>query len=275
MKLLVLGGNGMAGHMIVKYFDQKPEWDVYYTTRDQKEKRGIYLNVLMQSSLEEVIEKIKPDVVVNAIGLLNDNANNNKTAAFHVNSLLPHQLTPLVESYGGKLVHISTDCVFSGEKGDYTENDYKDGTSVYAKTKALGEVISHHHLTIRTSIIGPELKKNGIGLLLWFMNQSGAIKGYKNMMWNGVTTLELAKAIETLLQNNVSGLYHLGGEEKISKYDLLRMMQDVFKKEDVSIHPDEEIVLDRTIRNTRTDYRYAVPSYKEMLLELKEWMDVP
>ncbi len=272
MKMLVLGGKGMAGHVIVKYFQLQPSWNVYYTSRDDRDKDGIYLNVLMQSRLEQLIDSLKPDVVVNAIGLLNEKAEENRAAAFQVNSLLPHQLAKLTERYGGKLIHISTDCVFSGEKGDYTETDPIDGISVYAKTKALGEVISDRHLTIRTSIIGPEVKENGIGLFLWFMNQTGEIKGYKNMMWNGVTTLELAKAIDELLKRDINGLYHLASEDKISKYDLLKLIQEIFEKRDVVIKADEEIVMDRTIRNTRMDVNYLVPSYKEMLIELEKWM---
>ncbi|WP_347550646.1 SDR family oxidoreductase [Pseudalkalibacillus hwajinpoensis] len=273
MKILVLGGKGMAGHAIVKYFKEETSWDIFYTTRDAQDKNGFYLNVFMQSRLEEVIDSLQPDVVINAIGLLNERASENKSAAFQVNSLLPHQIAKLTERYGGKLIHISTDCVFSGEKGDYIETDTRDGNSVYAKTKALGEVISERHLTIRTSIIGPEVKETGIGLFQWFMNQTGEIKGYKNMMWNGVTTLELAKAIENLLQQNVTGLYHLGSDEKISKYDLLTLIQEVFNKHDVVIKPDEKIVLDRTVKSTRADFHYSVPTYKEMLIELRNWIN--
>ncbi|WP_270181670.1 dTDP-4-dehydrorhamnose reductase family protein [Alkalihalobacillus sp. CinArs1] len=272
MKLLVLGGKGMAGHMIVDYFQRKDGWDVSYTCRDSNS-GGIYLDVLIPSQVEELIDQMKPDIVINAIGILNQHAERNKTEAFQVNSLLPHQLAKLTKRYGGKLVHISTDCVFSGEKGDYTEFDSKDGTSVYAKTKAMGEVNDDSALTIRTSIVGPELKKDGIGLLLWFMQQKGEIKGYKNMMWNGVTTLELAKAIDCLLLNNVTGLYHLCVGEKVSKYELLHLFKNAFNKDDVRITPDEEVVLDRTIVNTRKDFIYTPPNYESMLKELKDWME--
>jgi dTDP-4-dehydrorhamnose reductase len=192
--------------------------------------------------------------------------------AFQVNSLLPHQLAKLIERQKGKLIHISTDCVFSGKKGDYTENDIPDGTSVYAQSKRLGEIISDNHLTIRTSIIGPELKEDGIGLFLWFMKQVGEIKGYKKVLWNGVTTLELAKATEAMIMSNVTGLYHLGSEEKISKYSLLKLIQQTFEKTDVEIIPDDAFRLDRTIKNTRTDFLYPIPSYEQMLVDLRDWM---
>ena len=272
MKILVLGGKGMAGHVITTYFQKKSEYTVFYTSRDLEDKDGIYVDITNLTKLEEVIESIKPDITINCIGILNEHATNNNKLAFQVNSLLPHQLVKLTERCQGKLIHISTDCVFSGNKGDYTESDIPDGTSVYAQSKQLGEIISDNHLTIRTSIIGPELKEDGIGLFLWFMQQNGVIKGYEKVWWNGVTTLELAKAIEVMIKQNVTGLYHLGSEEKISKFKLLKLIQEVFEKNNVKIIPDSNIVMDRTIKSTRTDLQYTIPSYKKMLLELKDWM---
>ncbi|KNH17518.1 dTDP-4-dehydrorhamnose reductase [Priestia megaterium] len=272
MKVLILGGKGMAGHVITKYFIQHTNHDVFFTSRDPKDKDTIYLDVTDFKHVEETIESIKPHVLINCIGILNEHASHNPMRAFQVNSLLPHQLAKFVERHQGKLIHISTDCVFSGARGDYTENDVPDGTSVYAQSKQLGEIIDEKHLTIRTSIIGPELKENGIGLFLWFMKQKGTIKGYKKALWNGVTTLELAKSIDFFLENNISGLYHLHSQKKISKFTLLELIKDVFTKEDVQIIPDEDVVLDRTIINTRTDFCYLTPSYQQMLMELKEWM---
>ncbi|WP_332694870.1 dTDP-4-dehydrorhamnose reductase family protein [Halalkalibacter lacteus] len=272
MKLLILGGKGMAGHMITEYFRKKNEFEVFYTSRDKKDQNGIFLDVTNGTKVEELIESIKPDITINCTGILNEDATNNPTLAFLVNSILPHQLATLTERHQRKLIQISTDCVFSGKKGDYTENDIPDGSSIYAQSKQQGEIISDQHLTIRTSIIGPELKESGIGLFLWFMKQKGEIKGYKKALWNGVTTLELAKVIEMMIKDNVTGLYHLGLETKISKYSLLKLIQDVFNKNDVEITPDTSVVIDRTIRNTRTDFQYTLPSYKEMILELKDWM---
>lgn len=272
MKLLILGGKGMAGHVITDYFMQKEHYEVLYTSRDPNDEAGIYLDVTNVKRVEEVIELTKPDIIINCIGLLNEQANNNPLLAFQVNSLLPHQLAKLAERHNGKLIQISTDCVFSGLEGDYTEDQIPDGTSVYAQSKQLGEIVNDKHLTIRTSIIGPELKEEGIGLFLWFMNQSGKIKGYEKVLWNGVTTLELAKAIEEMIHHGVTGLYHLGSSKKVSKYELLILIQDVFQKNNVKIVRDQDIVLDRTIKSTRTDFEYIVPSYEEMLISLREWM---
>ncbi|MFE0565556.1 dTDP-4-dehydrorhamnose reductase family protein [Priestia megaterium] len=274
MKILILGGKGMAGHIITAYFQKKSEYQVFYTSRNPKDKGSIYVDVTDLTKLEEIIEVIKPDITINCIGILNEYATNNNKMAFQVNSLLPHQLVKLTERCQGKLVHISTDCVFSGSKGDYTENDIPDGTSIYAQSKQLGEIVSDKHLTIRTSIIGPELKEDGIGLFLWFMKQNGVIKGYEKVWWNGVTTLELAKAIEVMIKHGITGLYHLGSEEKVSKFKLLTLIQEIFEKTDVEIIPDSHIVLDRTIKSTRTDFQYRMPSYKQMLLELKDWMQM-
>ncbi|WP_088103467.1 SDR family oxidoreductase [Halalkalibacter urbisdiaboli] len=272
MDILILGGKGMAGHMLKQYLEKKTKYNVYYTSRDRNDVDAIFLDVRNQENVRNVIEELKPDIVINAIGILNKAANENSEQSILVNGVLPHQTANLLEHYGGKLIQISTDCVFSGKEGNYKENDLPDGTTMYAKTKELGEVKSDRHLTIRTSIIGPELKDDGIGLFLWFMKQSGKIKGYRNVLWNGVTTLELAKAIEQFIEQNITGLYHLCTHDKISKYELLKQIQSVFHKTDVVIEPDDEIKLDRTLKNTRTDFDYSTPSYQEQLVEMKEWV---
>lgn len=273
MKVLIFGGKGMAGHMMVSYFQSKPEYMVYYTSRNRNETDGIYVDATNSAMVEETVDRIQPDIIINCIGILNQHAEDCPELAFRINSVLPHQLAKLAERIGGKLIHISTDCVFSGSRGGYRESDTPDGTTVYAQSKQLGEVIDDKHLTIRTSIIGPELKPDGIGLFLWFMNQRGQIKGYERVYWNGVTTLELAKATESLLKRKQTGLVHLAAEEKISKYNLLKLIQRVFDKNDVEIIPDSEMVLNRTIQNTRDDFHYEVPGYEYMLMELKDWME--
>lgn len=272
MKILILGGNGMAGHMMVEYFKEQKIYDVFYTSRDSKDRNSLYLDATDSKRIEEIINTLKPDIIINCIGILNERATNNPLLALQLNSLLPHQLAKFAERYKGKLIHISTDCVFSGSKGDYTENDVPDGKSLYSQSKGWGEINSDKHLTIRTSIIGPELKKDGIGLFLWFMNQTGNIKGYEKVLWNGVTTLELAKTTEEMIKNDVTGIYHLGLETKISKYALLKLIQKVFGKNDVNIIKDDEIKLDRTIKSTRTEFHYQIPTYEEMLIELRDWM---
>ncbi|MCQ6288439.1 dTDP-4-dehydrorhamnose reductase family protein [Bacillus cereus] len=273
MKVLILGSEGMGGHVMKEYFMENPKYKVYYTSRNQDDQDSIYLDVTDSRSVEKVINDLRPDIAINCIGILNDAAEKQPMLAFQVNSLFPHQLVKLMERHQGKVIHISTDCVFLGTKGNYTEKDIPDGISTYARSKRWGEIISSKHTTIRTSIIGPELKENGIGIFLWFMKQTGEIKGYEKVLWNGVTTLELAKAAEQVIEQNIIGLYHLGSKQKISKYFLLTLMKEIFEKDDVMIIPDGTIVLDRTIKNTRPDFSYQVPGYRELLTELKGWME--
>lgn len=274
MKILVLGGNGMAGHMIVQFLKKNTDYDIKYTSRIKDDINGYYLEVKELASVENLIETLKPDILINCIGVLNDKAEQNKMDAFLINGIFPHQLASLMERNDGKLIHLSTDCVFSGDKGNYKEYDLPDPVSVYGKTKALGEIKDDdRHLTIRTSIIGPELKESGIGLFQWFMKQKGNIHGYKKVFWNGVTTLELAKAIKEMVKQDISGLYHLCGKNKISKHDLLKLIQRIFQKKDVKILPDKVIQLDRSLVNTRSDFHYSVPPYEQMIQELKDWMD--
>lgn len=273
MKILIFGGKGMAGHMMVSYFQSKPEYKVYYTSRNPNDTNAIYVDATNSAQVEEIVDRLKPNIIINCIGILNEHAENCPELAFQINSLFPHQLAKLADRTGGKLIHISTDCIFSGSKGDYTESEPPDGTTVYSQSKQLGEIIDHKHLTIRTSIIGPEVKEHGIGLFLWFMKQQGKIKGYEKVLWNGVTTLELGKVIDSLIKEELTGLVHVGVEEKISKFNLLNLFQKVFDKRDVEIIPDSEVVMDRTIKNTREDFNYRLPDYESMLWELKEWME--
>lgn len=271
MRILILGGKGMAGHVISTHFASSDHFEVIHTTRKKDDLDGVFLDARDFRKVQKVIDRYRPDVVVNAIGVLNRDAEMHPVDAILLNSMLPRVVAQMLDLYGGKLVHISTDCVFKGDLGDYREDADTDGTSVYAKTKSLGEVVDGPHLTVRTSIIGPELK-DGIGLFHWFMKQKGEVHGFSNVMWNGVTTLELAKAIEAMLNQNLSGLYQLTAPEKISKYALLKIIKDIYGKENVTIVPADKPVLDRTLCSTRTDFQYTVPDYSQMLGQLKDWM---
>ncbi|MFD0694196.1 dTDP-4-dehydrorhamnose reductase family protein [Paenibacillus sp. GCM10027628] len=271
-KLLIFGGQGMLGHLLVRFLSEYGSYHIHYTTRDKQDPKGLYVDVRDPVLVDKVIEAVSPDVIINCLGVLNRFAEENPQEAYWVNGLMPHRIRAAVEREGGKLIHISSDCVFSGSRGDYKENDEPEGTTVYARSKALGEVIDYPHLTIRTSIVGPEIRKQGIGLLQWFLRQEGTVKGYTRVMWNGVTTLELAKAIHYAIEHPVCGLLQLTAPEKISKYELLHLFQDVFDKRDVVIVPDEEICLDRTLANTRDDFNYVVTEYPTMLRQLADWM---
>jgi dTDP-4-dehydrorhamnose reductase len=276
VKLLIVGGGGMAGHVIRRYLMQQTDWEVWATFRGgSRDAHSVSLDVRDVSGMEKVLEEIRPDAVINAVGLLNEDARIRQAEAIYVNSLFPHMLTSYGNKLGFRLLHISTDCVFSGSRGSYIESDLADGISVYAKSKSLGEVAGGHHLTIRTSIIGPELNHGGIGLFHWFMQQKGDIQGYSQVFWNGVTTLELAKAIEWCLRSPrpVEGLVHLAAPKKLSKYELLLLLQEQFRLDAVVVHSSDAIRSDKSLVSTRPDFTYAVSPYPQMLAELKIWMD--
>ncbi|OZB91044.1 SDR family oxidoreductase [Paenibacillus sp. XY044] len=273
MKLLILGASGMAGHMLVDYFKLQSKHQVFYTTRDPRNSGGLIMDASDIGTVDKLVEIVRPDCIINAIGVLNHFAEEDKINAYHINGFLPHRLRRAADAVGARLIHISTDCVFEGRRGGYRENDISDGTSVYALTKALGEVQAPGHLTIRTSIIGPEIRSNGIGLMHWFMHQQGTVTGYCNVFWNGVTTLELAKAIDTVLFTpSLSGLIHLAHPEPISKHDLLLSFQEIWNLRDVTVVAGHTPVQDRTLLSTRGDWNYKVPPYRDMLKELEQWM---
>jgi dTDP-4-dehydrorhamnose reductase len=274
-KVIILGALGMAGHIMAEYLDSTKKYAIYSIARSKDSK---YITKILDvkdfSLLEQYINEIKPDFIINCIGILVSKSNNELTTAIQMNSYLPHFLSELGNKLDFKLIHISTDCVFSGKDGGYKEDSFRDGNDNYARTKALGEVINEKDLTIRTSIIGPELKTNGTGLLDWFLKQNTDISGYSKAYWSGVTTLELAKQTDELLEQNIKGLYHLCPENKISKYDLLKEFAKVWNK-DIEIGENPNYKVDKSLVCTRNDFKYkdSRPTYKKMLLEAKEWMD--
>ncbi|MWC28645.1 dTDP-4-dehydrorhamnose reductase family protein [Paenibacillus sp. MMS18-CY102] len=273
MKLLVIGGNGMAGHMIVRYFQDRSNLQVAYTTRRADDPSGIWLDAADYGQVQAVIQQEQPDIIINAVGVLNESAERTPLAAFQVNAWLPHWLRHLADAIGARVIHISSDCVFSGDRGSYTEYDAPEGTSMYARTKAMGESRDPRHLTIRTSIIGPDPKEDGIGLLQWFLKQKGEIRGYASVYWNGVTTLELAKAIAYAISHpEIGGLVQLTAPETVSKLELLRLFQQAFGHEGVTIVPAADPVIDRTLLATRPDWGHQAAPYREMLAELADWM---
>ena len=271
-KILILGSDGMAGHIIVDYLESI-KYEVFTTSRKEGGKKSFIYDVVSDyGNIKNIINEIKPKFVINCIGVLNQFAENNKSEAVLINSFLPHYLDNLSIEYQFKLIHISTDCVFSGEKGKYKEVDFADASSFYGKSKSLGEVINDRNLTFRTSIVGPDIKENGIGLFNWFMKQSGQINGYNGVIWTGVTTLELAKAIEKSLSMNIVGLYHLVNNQQINKYDLLLLFKKWMNKE-IKIVKDDGYVSDKGLVNTRSDFSFDIPNYDEMVKEMSFWIN--
>ena len=270
IKILIFGANGMAGHIIAKYLERQDKYHIIKTARESKLGKVDYVvDVTNFELVNLVIKEVKPVYVINAIGILNSFAEMNKDQAILINSYFPHFLANSSRLFNFKLVHISTDCVFNGEKGSYKELDLKNGYGFYAQSKALGEVLYNDALTIRTSIIGPELKSDGIGLFDWVLNQENEIVGFKNAFWSGVTTLELAKFINFFIQeNNFIGLYHLTNNKKISKFELISLINAIYNL-NLRIIPDFKYVIDKSLVNTRQDIDYVVPSYANMIKDLK------
>jgi len=214
------------------------------------------------------IRHIQPNYIVNCIGVLISEARQNPKNAMSLNAHLPHKLAKLANNINAKLIHMSTDCVFSGKKkSPYHETDETDGKDTYAKTKALGEVVSENHLTIRTSVVGPEIMNGSEELFHWFMNQSGVIEGFTKSIWSGVTTIELAKAIKWFIDNDTTGLYHLTNGIPLSKYDLLHLFKKYTNK-NIEIRKVGGIATNKSIIDTRKEINYLLPTYNQMISDM-------
>ena len=274
MKIFVLGVSGMAGHTIALYFQEKGYDVIGLSTSPFKYCKNIECSVFDIDHLKKIIQREKFDAIINCIGILNKSAEDNRSEAVYLNSYLPHKLASLIRDDATRLIHMSTDCVFSGNTGPYNEESIPDGKTFYDRTKALGEVIDQKNITFRNSIIGPDMKVEGIGLFNWFMKQKNEIKGFRKAIWTGVTTLTLAKAMESALQSNLTGLYNLVNNQSISKYDLLQLFNIHFRDSSVTIIEDNDFVLDKTLLNNRNDFSFKVPSYEQMIFEMKEWIDL-
>jgi len=275
-KVLIIGIKGMAGHMLFQSLPKLGKYDVYGIGRDIAETNKTYnLDVSQVCELQKIVTRENFDAIVNCIGILNENAEDQPDAAIWVNSYFPHLLERITKNTDTQVIHISTDCVFSGKKGNYTEDDIRDGEGFYAQSKALGELNNSKDITIRTSIVGPELNRNGIGLFHWFMSQppEAIVNGYTKAFWSGITTLELAKVVHDVLTNKVSGLKEIAPSEKISKYEMLLLFNEIFKNNSFKIVPYDGYAVDKSLISIRHDYIYNTPTYREMFLEMKQWMN--
>lgn len=287
-KVLILGGEGMLGHKVFQVLGSC--FDAYTTSRDAELPRSqhqIYASVDSQRILVGVdalnlnsiawsLDQIKPDVVINCIGITKQR-DEAKVAipSIQVNALFPHQLAELCDVHRARLIHLSTDCVFSGSRGHYTEADLSDPVDLYGRTKLLGELNRSDCLTLRTSIIGWELKHRA-GLLEWFSAQRGrTIKGYRGAIYTGLSTTVLAQLIGELLENHheLSGLYHVASQP-INKYELLMDLREALGWHDITIEPDDTFQCDRSLIGTRFEAAtgWRSPDWKEMIEGLAaEW----
>lgn len=273
MNILVLGSNGMAGHIITLYFKEQGHDVTAYSLAPFPYCKNIIGNAFETEKFKQMLLAEDYDVVINCIGLLNQFADNNPAMAVYLNSYLPHLAADILKDKKTKLIQMSTDCVFAGNASPYFEDSLRDGRSFYDRTKALGEVEDNKNLTFRNSIIGPDLNESGIGLFNWFMKQSGTINGYTGAMWTGVTTLTLAQAMEQAINENLCGLYNLVNNISISKYDLLGLFNKHFRNNELTINTSEALILDKSLRHKRSDFSFEVPPYEQMIIEMKNWID--
>ena len=272
MRFLVLGCNGMAGHMISLYLKEQGHDVQGFALEKSALVDSIEGDAQDSVLIKELIGVNRFDTIINCIGLLNQTCEKNKTAAIYLNSYFPHQLAEFTASTDTQVIHMSTDCVFSGKRGQYTEEDLRDGTTFYDRTKALGEIDNNKDLTLRQSIVGPDINQTGIGLLNWFMQQQGTVTGYTGAMWTGQTTLQLAKTMEAAAKERVHGLYNMVPDNCISKCDLLRLFNKYIRKEKVTIIPVDKMAADKSLKRTRWDFDYKIPDYEQMIAELAAWM---
>lgn len=222
--------------------------------------------------LKRIIQEGKYDAVINCIGILNQFAENNHALATLLNSYLPHFVAQVANEIGTRVIHMSTDCVFSGERGQYTEDDFPDGKTFYDRSKALGELNDDKNITLRNSIVGPDINEKGIGLLNWFMHQSGEINGYTKALWTGQTTLQLAKTMEAAAMEGATGLYNTVPDASISKFELLKLFNRYLRGNTIKIHPVEGVNADKSLKRTRFDFSYRIPDYETMVAEAAQWI---
>ena len=262
----------MAGHMISLYLLERGHNVFGYSRRKTNLVQSFNFSLFDQNQLKEAIRKADPDVVVNCVGVLNQAAENNKAEAVYINSYLPHYLVNILRGTDKKLVHLSTDCVFSGQRGVYRDSDAPDGRTFYDRSKALGEVKDDQNLTFRNSIIGPDISPDGIGLFNWFMSQKNEVNGYTKSIWSGVTTLTLAKAIERATEVGLTGLYQLSNNNKISKYELCLIFNKEFRRNQLKINSIDGVIQDKSLLRSEKPFDFIVPSYEQMIEEMADWV---
>jgi dTDP-4-dehydrorhamnose reductase len=272
MKFLVLGSNGMAGHTISLYLKEQGHEVLGFGRSKSHIIDSIIGDAHDTEFLRKNIVSNRYDTIINCIGVLNQFAEHNKASATFLNAYFPHFLAEVTFETNTQVIHLSTDCVFSGKLGEYTEVDFRDGETFYDRSKALGELEDDKNITLRNSIVGPDINPNGIGLLNWFMKQNGECNGYTKSLWTGQTTLQLAKTIEIASIEKAHGLYNTVPNYSISKFDLLKLFNKYLKGNTLKIKPVDGLNSDKSLKRTRYEFNYLIPDYEKMVAELADWM---
>lgn len=283
MKILVLGVTGMLGNAMFRVLSEQLGLDVYGTARSDTarahfvapltEKLIIGVNVESDDALLRVFADVRPDVVVNCVGLVKQLADaKDPLLAVPINTMLPHRLAALCKANGARLVHISTDCVFSGDKGNYLESDFPDADDLYGRSKLLGEVDYPHAITLRTSIIGHELSGHR-SLVGWFLAQEGSVKGFTRAVFSGLPTVELATVVRDVVlpRPELHGLYHVAAAP-IDKFELLTLVAKAYGK-DIQIVADDSLRIDRSLNADRFTAAtgYVAPAWPALVARMAEF----
>jgi dTDP-4-dehydrorhamnose reductase len=281
--VLVLGASGMLGHTVLRLFCGSPGYSAVGSVRSRNalqllppELRGQIISGLEVENVDALMQlfaRVRPAVVVNCIGLVKQLAeSDDPLVAIPINSLLPHRLLRLCKLTAARLIHVSTDCVFSGAKGWYREADPPDARDLYGRSKSLGEVDDAQAVTLRTSIIGPELASTH-GLLAWFLSQRVHAKGYTRAIFSGLPTVELARVMRDIVipRADIRGLYHVSSAP-ISKFDLLSLIASTYQFS-IDIDPDSELVIDRSLDSSRFHQLtgYTAPTWPVLIRAMREF----
>lgn len=287
MRVLVLGVTGMLGHTVFRWLRRDPGYEVWGTLREQSGLQFFSeaeishlasdLDVLDVAALDRVVRQVQPALVINCIGVVKQlAASHDPLVVLPLNSMLPHRLARLTAEIGARLIHVSTDCVFSGRQGNYRESDTADATDLYGQSKYIGEVRDQSHvLTVRVSIIGHELASHR-SLVDWFLSQDAVVTGYTAAVFSGLPTVELARVFHEVVvpQPDLSGLYHVSALP-VSKYDLLRIVADVYGKP-VTLTPSQAVVIDRSLNSERFTAAtgYVAPAWPDLVQTMHAWRDL-
>lgn len=280
--VLIIGSNGMLGNTLFRYLSKSKQYFVYGTIRNQsseissqKTKNNIFhdIDIFDLERLEKLLLNLRPDVVLNCTGIVKQSdVIYQIDTTIYVNSYFPHKLNALCQKVSAKLIHFSTDCVFKGDGGSYSEKDKPDATDLYGLSKFMGEDKSCSNLTIRTSIIGHEINRN-LGLLNWFLSQKTKVKGYVNAIFSGLPTIEIAQILDEYILPNYSlfGIYHIGGLP-ISKFELLNLIKTEYKSNTI-IEPDYEIIIDRSLNFDKFSQQtgYKAKSWKKLIKDMRRF----
>ncbi|MDN5667775.1 MAG: sugar nucleotide-binding protein [Renibacterium salmoninarum] len=236
---------------------------------------GPAVDVLDLAGLKSFLQSHEDaDVIVNCVGTLVSASDRDPDLAVYTNAYFPHLLERFGRDSATKIIHLSTDCVFEGTNPPYLETSAYDGQSVYDRSKALGEIRNEKDLTFRMSIVGPDLSPSGVGLFNWFMQQQGSIRGFTKAIWNGITTVELARGVAAAIEQDLVGLYHLVPDgPAVSKYELLKLFQVAFDRSDLQIEADDRSAPNKTLVNSRDDFDFQVKPYTEQLSDMRLWID--